>query len=174
MAAFTNGTGGTIVGVTTLEDWTVALINFVRIQQSNPAKNPNNIRNLTITANTEGAISGSFTCPVTVAAGAAGAASITAISYLTGVAYVAPTGGDSSAPNEIQALIDAVRRQKNLELTSTANTNNANYLNWGVSMGTTGVGTTNGTINIGFSGLPVDMVQAPNGSVTIEGRTYLS
>lgn len=173
MAAFVNGSGGTLQGITTLEDWTVALINFLRIQQGNSARNPNSIRNLVITANTEGAISGSFTCPVMVAGGAAGAAVITATSYLTGVVYTPPSGGDSSAPNEVQALIDAVRRQRNLEL-SAANTTNANYLTWALSMGSTGVANTNGTISIGFNGLPVDMTQAANGSINIEGRTYLS
>lgn len=174
MAAFNNGSGGTISGVSNREDWTAAHIRFVQIQQNNPARNPNNIRNLVITANTEGAISGSFNCPVTVAPGANGSIVITAVSYLTGVVYTAPTGGDSSATNEVQALIDTVMRQKALELDATKNTTNANYLSWSVSMGSTGVGTTNGTISIGFSGLPVDMVQATNGSITIEGRTYLS
>lgn len=173
MAPFTNGSGGTISGVTILEDWTVALINFLRIQQNNSARNPNSIRNLLMTTNTEGAISGSFNCPVTVAGGADGQTIITASSYLTGVVYTKPTGGDSNAPNEVQALIDAVRRQRNLELSPTANPNNANYLSFGFSMGSTGVGATNGTISIAFNGLPVDMVQAANGSINIEGRTYL-
>lgn len=174
MAAFTNGTGGTISGVTTLEDWTFALINFLRIQQGAPAKNPNNLRYLTITENTEGAISGSFTCPVNVAGGTAGAVTVTASSYLTGVTYTPPTGGESTATNEVQALIDAVRRQKALELDSSKNPTNANYLNWGLTMGTTGVANTNATISLSFSGLPADMTQATNGSVTSEGRTYLT
>lgn len=174
MAAFVNGTGGTIAGVTNLEDWTVSLINFLRVQQGTPAKNPNNLRYLAVNQNTDGAISGSFNCPVTVAGGAAGIATITAASYLTGVTYVAPTGGDSSAPNEVQALIDAVRRQKSLELDTTKNTTNANYLSWSVAMAATGAGTNNATISIGFAGLPVDMTQAANGSINVEGRTYLS
>lgn len=174
MASFTNGTGGTISGVTTLEDWTCALINFVRLQQGNSAKNPNNLRYLSITTNTDGAMSGTFSCPCTVSGGAAGAATVTATSYLTAVTYTAPTGGDSAATNETQALIDAVRRQKALELDSTKNTTNANYLSWSLTMNSTGVGTNNATINLGFSGLPVDMTIAANGSLTTEGRTYLA
>lgn len=174
MAAFTNGTGGTIAGVTTLEDWTFALINFLRVQQGNPTKNPNNLRYLSVTQNTEGAISGTFACPVSVAGGAAGAVTITGTTYLTGVTYTAPTGGDSTAPNEVQALIDAVRRQKALELDPSKNTSNANYLSWGVTMNATGVGTNNATMNISFSGLPGDMSQSASGALTIEGRTYLS
>lgn len=174
MAPFNNGTGGTITGVTTLEDWTFALINFLRIQQGNSAKNPNNLKNLTVTANTDGAISGSFNAPVTIGAGTAGAIAISASSYLTGVTYTAPSGGDSVATNEVQALIDAVRRQKALELSGAANPTNANYLSWSVSMGTTGTAGTNGTISIGFAGLPGDMTQAANGSITTEGRTYLT
>lgn len=174
MAAFANGSGGTITGVANLEDWTFSLINFLRIQQGNSARNPNNLRYLTVTQNTDGAISGNFSCPVTVAGGAAGISTISAASYLTGVTYVAPTGGDSSAPNEVQALIDAVRRQKALELDPTKNTSNANYLSWAVTMGATGSGANNATINIGFSGLPADMAQAANGSINIEGRTYLA
>lgn len=174
MTAFANGTGGTITGVTNLEDWTVSLINFLRVQQGTPAKNKNNLRYLTVNQNTDGAISGSFNCPVTVAGGANGISTITAASYLTDVTYVAPTGGDSSAANEVQALIDAVLKQKNLELdTTTKNTTNANYLSWSVAMAATGAGT-NAIISIGFSGLPVDMTQAANGSLNVEGRTYLS
>ena len=175
MVAFTPGTGGPFSGISNLEDWTVAHINFLRIQQANPDRNPNSIRNLVITANSEGAISGSFNCPVTVGGAAAGAVTITASSYLTGVTYTAPTGGEATATNEVQALIDAVRRQKARELAgSTANPTNANYLSWGVTMGTTGVGTTNATITIGFAGLPVDMSQGTTGAITMEGRTYLS
>lgn len=175
MAPFNNGSGGTITGVTTLEDWTFALINFLRIQQGNSAKNPNNLKNLTVTVNTDGAISGSFNCPVMIGAGTAGAVTVTGSSYLTGVTYTAPSGGDSTATNEVQALIDAVRRQKALELAGTAtNPTNANYLSWSVAMGTTGTIGTNGTISIGFAGLPGDMTQATNGAITTEGRTYLT
>ncbi|MEG4861231.1 hypothetical protein QUB75_27025 [Microcoleus sp. K1-B6] len=105
--------------------------------------------------------------------GTAGAVTIIAASYLTDVTYTAPTGGDSSAANEVQALIDAVRRQKALELDTTKNTSNANYLSLSITMGSTGVGSNNATINIGFSGLPCDITQAANGSINIEGRTYL-
>jgi hypothetical protein len=175
MASFTPGSGGPFSGINNLEDWTVAHINLLRILQANPDRNPNSIRNLVITANSEGAISGSFNCPVTVGGGAAGAVTITASSYLTGATYTAPSGGEATATNEVQALIDAVRRQKARELAgSTANPTNANYLSFSVAMGTTGVGTTNATVNIGFAGLPVDMVQNTNGTITIEGRTYLN
>jgi len=175
MAPFNSGSGGTLPGILTLEDWTLAHINFLRIQQNTEARNPNNARNLTITANTAGAISGTFTSPVNVVAGAAGALAITAESYLVGVVYTSPTGGDASAPNEVQALVDAVRRQKALELAGTnRNPSNANYLSLSITMGTTEVSNTNATISLGFSGLPVDMTQAPNGAVTFEGRSYLT
>lgn len=173
MATFTNGTGGTISGVATREDFTRALIEFLRINQGNSAKNPNNLRYLSVTVNTDGALSGTFSCPCTVAGGTAGAATITAASYLLGVTYTAPSGGDSTATNEVQALIDSVRAQKALELDTTKNPNNANYLSWSVTMGATGSGTNNATINLGFSGLPADLTQAANGSLTSEGRTYL-
>lgn len=174
MAAFNNGTGGTITGVTNREDWTRALIGFLRIQQATAAKNPNNLKYLVVTENTDGAISGSFNCPVTVAPGTAGALVITANSYLTGVVYTAPSGGDSTATNEVQALIDTVMRQKALELDGSKNPTNANYLSWGITMGTTSVAGTNATISIGFAGLPADLTQAANGSITSEGRTYLN
>jgi hypothetical protein len=174
MANFVNGSGGLFTGITTREDWTRAMINYVRTQQALAAKNPNNLKYLNVTENTDGAMSGTFSCPITVVPGAAGAINITATSYLTGVVYTAPTGGDSTATNEVQALIDTVMRQKALELDPAKNPNNANYLSWSVTMGSTGVGTTNATINLGFSGLPGDMTQAANGSINVEGRTYLS
>jgi hypothetical protein len=173
MAAFVNGSGGTLSGITSLEDWTRALIEFLRIQQGNGTKNPTSLKYLSVTINTEGALSGSFNCPVVIGSGAAGAVTITAASYLTGVNYVAPTGGDSTATNEVQALIDAVRRQKALELDAAKNLTNANYLTFSVTMGSTGVGSNNATVNLGFSGLPADMTQNANGSLTTEGRTYL-
>ena len=174
MAAFVNGTGGTLSGITTLEDWTFALINFLRIQQGNPARNPNSLRYLNISENTDGAISGTFSCPVTVAGGAAGAIAVTAASYLTGVTYTAPSGGGSSATNEVQALIDAVRQQKSIELDQARNPTNGNYLGLSLTMGTTSVAGANATINLSFSGLPSDMVQAANGQVTSQGREYLT
>ena len=173
MAAFASGSGGPFPGIATLEDWTFAHINFLRVQQGNAAKNPSNLRYLNVTQNTDGAISGNFSCPVTVAGGAGGAALITATSYLVGVTYTAASGGDSSAANEVQGLIDAVRRQKALELDTAKNTSNANYLSWSVAMAATGVGANNAMINISFSGLPGDMTQSVTGALTIEGRTYL-
>jgi hypothetical protein len=173
MAAFANGIGGTIPGVTVVEDFTMAILNFLRIQQGNKDRNPNSLKYLVINQNTEGSVSGTFTCPVLVSEGTDGAVVITAPSYLTGVTYVRSEGGDSKAINEVQALIDAVRRQKALELDETKNPNNGNHLSWGVIMGTTGVLGTNGTITLTFSGLPVDITQTTNGSINIEGRTYL-
>jgi hypothetical protein len=174
MAAFINGTGGSLSGITSLEDWTFALLNFLRIQQGNSAKNPNSIRYLNINTNTDGAFTGTFSCPVLIAGGAGGVTNITASSYLQNVGYVPPTGGDSNAPNEVQALIDAVRRQRALELENGRNPSNGNYLNWAVTMGSTGVASNNGTISLGFAGLPADMSQDANGVLKIEGRTYLT
>jgi hypothetical protein len=176
MTAFNSGSGGTFSGIANLEDWTAAHLQFLRIQQGNSAKNPKSLKYLTLTTNTEGAISGSFNCPVLVSTTANGAAVITATSYLTGVSYTAPTGGDALATNEVQALIDAVIRQRTLELAGTTiNPKNANYLNFSLTMGSTGgVPGTNANVSITFSGLPVDMVQGSNGSVTFEGQTYLT
>jgi len=175
MAPFNNGNGGSISGVTTREDWTCAQINFLRIQQGNATKNPKSLKYLSVTANTEGAISGTFSCPVLISSAPDGSIVITATSYLVGVNYLAPTGGDSTAANEVQALMDTVMKQKALELGGTAvNPTSANYLSLSVTMGTTSVPGTNATISIGFSGLPVDMTQAANGAITFEGRTYLT
>jgi hypothetical protein len=173
MAPFVNGTGGSLSGITSLEDWTFALLNFLRIQQGNSAKNPNSIKYLNINANTDGALTGTFSCPILIAGGAGGITNITASSYLQDVGYLAPNGGDSNAPNEVQALIDAVRRQRALELENGRNPTNSNYLSLSASMGSTGVGLNNGTISLGFAGLPADMSQGANGVLTIEGRTYL-
>ncbi len=176
MAAFANGTGGSLSGITSVEDWFCGCVNFLLGQQTNAAKNPSNIQNLDRTINTSGAMSGNLTVPVTLSAGTGGVISVTSATYLTGVTWVAPSGGDAAPTNEVIALIDAARRIKLLELDTTKNPTGGNYITeLGFSMGSTSVGgTTNGTCTIRWSGFPLDMAVATNGDVSYSGRVYLS
>jgi hypothetical protein len=114
--------------------------------------------------------------PVTVNAGSGGNLAIAAVTYLSGVTWTAPTGGDAAPTNEVIAIIDAARRIKLLELDTTKNPTNANYITeFGFSMGTTSVGgTTNATCTIRWSGFPLDLTVAANGDSTYSGRPYLS
>lgn len=176
MAAFNNGTGGTLSGITSLEDWFCGCVNFLLAQQMNGARNPSNIKNLERTINSSGAMSGSLTVPITISAGAGGIINFTASTYLTGVTWVAPSGGDAAPSNEVLALIDAARRIKAVELDNNRNPTNGNYITeLGFNMGSTSVGgTTNGTCTIRWSGFPLDMTVAANGDTTYSGRVYLS
>lgn len=176
MAAYTNGTGGTLSGITSVEDWFCGCVNFLLGQQMNAARNPTNIRNLERTINSAGAMSGSLSVPITISSGTGGLISIAAATYLTGVIWTAPTSGDAAPPNEVIALIDAARRIRLLELDTTKNPTNGNYITeLGFSMGTTSVGgTTNGNCVIRWSGFPLDMTVAANGDTTYSGRIYLS
>lgn len=176
MASFNNGTGGTLSGITSVEDWFCGCVNFLLAQQMNSARNPSNIRNLERTINSSGAMSGSLSVPVTISAGAGGIIAIAAATYLTGVTWAAPTGGDATPTNEVIAVIDAARRIKLLELDTAKNPTNGNYITeLGVSMGSTSVGgTTNGTCSIRWSGFPLDMIVAANGDTTYSGKVYLS
>lgn len=177
MAAFNNGTGGTLSGVTSVEDWFAGTVNFLLSQQMNGAKNPTNIKNLDRTINASGVMSGSLVVPVTITAGSGGSISIAAATYLTGVTWTAPTGGDAAPTNEVIAVIDAARRIKILELdTTNKNPTNANYITeLGFSMGSTSVGgATNGTFTVRWSGFPLDLAVAANGDSTYSGRVYLN
>jgi len=176
MAAFNNGTGGTLSGISSAEDWFCGCVNYLLAQQLNSAKNPTNIKNLERTINSSGAMSGSLIVPVTL--GIAGSnLTMQAGTYLTGVTWLAPSGGDAAPANEVIACIDAARRIKNLELGGTANNpGGANYITeLGFSMGSTNAGgTTNGTCTVRWSGFPLDMTVAANGDVSYSGRPYLS
>ena len=177
MAAFVNGTGGTLSGITSVEDWFCGCVNFLLAQQMNAARNPSNIRNLERTINSSGAMSGSLTVPITISAGSGGGnMAITAATYLTGVVWTSPSAGDAAPANEVIAVIDAARRIKLLELDSAKNPTNGNYITeLGFSMGSTSVGgTTNGSCTIRWSGFPLDMTVAANGDTTYSGRVYLS
>jgi hypothetical protein len=176
MAAFANGTGGTLSGITSVEDWFCGCVNFLLGQQMNAARNPSSIRNLERTINSSGAMSGSLTVPVTLSAGAGGIIAIASATYLTGVTWVAPSAGDAAPTNEVMAVIDAARRIKLLELDTTKNPTGGNYLTeLGFSMGSTSVGgTTNGICTIRWSGFPLDMTVAANGDTTYSGKVYLS
>ncbi|MEZ2250220.1 hypothetical protein [Microcoleus sp.] len=176
MAAFANGSGGTLSGITSVEDWFCGCVNYLLAQQLNSTRNPSNIRNLERTINSSGAMSGSFTTPITFSAGAGGLVTVNAASYLSGVTWVAPTGGDAAPSNEVIALIDAARRIRILELDTAKNPTNANYLTeLTFSVGSTSVGgTTNGNCTVRWSGFPLDMTVATNGDTTYSGKVYLS
>lgn len=177
MAAFTNGTGGTLSGITSVEDWFAGCVNFLLAQQMNGDRNPTNIRNLDRTINASGAMSGSLVVPCTLSAAANGTPSISATTYLTGVVWTAPNGGNAAPTNEVIAVIDAARRVKALELAGTAiNPTGANYITeLGFVMGTTSAGgTTNAICTIRWSGFPLDAVVGSNGDVTYSGRVYLN
>lgn len=175
MTAFNNGIGGTLSGITSVEDWFAGCVNYLLSQQMSSAKNPTNIKNLDRTINSSGAMSGSLVTPITLSS-ASGNIIIAASTYLTGVIWTAPSGGDAAPGNEVMAVIDAARRIKILELGSTTNPTNANYITeFGFSMGTTSVGgTTNGTCTIRWSGFPLDLTVAANGDSTYSGRPYLA
>lgn len=176
MALFNNGTGGTLSGITSVEDWFAGCVNFLLSQQMNGAKNPTNIKNLDRTINSSGAMSGSLVVPVTLGF-SSNTMTVGAASYLTGVIWTAPTAGDASPNNEVIAVIDAARRIKNLELGgTTVNPSGANYITeLSFSMGSTSAGgTTNGSAVVRWSGFPLDMVVAANGDVSYSGRPYLS
>jgi hypothetical protein len=176
MANFNNGTGGTLSGILSLEDWFFGCVNYLLAQQLNAAKNPTNIKNLERTINSSGAMSGSLVVPTTLASNGNNLV-VEATTYLTGVVWVAPTGGDASPQNEVIAVIDAARRIKNLELGgTTTNPTAANYITeLGFSMGNTAAGgATNGTCTIRWSGFPLDMLVGTNGDASYSGRPYLT
>jgi hypothetical protein len=176
MAAFNNGTGGTLSGILSLEDWFCGCVNYLLLQQLSSVKNPTNIKNLERNINSSGAMSGSLVVPATLAASGS-SLTISAATYLTGVVWTAPSGGDAAPANEVIAVIDAARRLKNLELGgTTTNPNGANYITEiGFSMGSTSAGgTTNGTCTVRWSGFPLDMTVSPNGDVSYSGRPYLT
>lgn len=175
MAVFANGTGGSLSGINSVEDWFCGCVNFLLGQQMNGSRNPTNLRRLDRVINAAGAMSGSLSVPCAISAGAGGIISISAPSYLSGVVWTAPTGGDAAPANEVIAVIDAARRIRALELDTARNPNGANYITeFGFTMGSSSVAGTNGTFTVRWSGFPLDMVVAANGDTTYSGRVYLT
>jgi hypothetical protein len=171
------GTGGALSGINSAEDWFVGTVNYLLAQQLNTAKNPTSIKNLERNINSSGAMSGSLVVPVTLSAAANGLFTMNAASYLTGVVWTPPSGGDVVPPNEVIAVIDAARRIKILEMGGTAsNPSGANCITeLTFSMGTTSAGgSTNGTCTVRWSGFPLDMNVGANGDVCYSGRPYLN
>ncbi len=175
MAAFANGTGGTLQGITSVEDYFAGAINYLLSQQINTTKNPTNLKYLTMTINADGLMSGQLVVPCTITTGTAGALLIAAPSYLTAVTWTAQSGGDAPGiTNEVQAVVDAARRLKVLELDSTKNTTNAKYISISTSMGSTNTAGTNGTITIGFNSFPLELTVGANGDASYSGKVYLA
>lgn len=173
MASITFGTGGTLQSISSVEDYFAGAINYLYAQQNTGAKNPTNLQNLTRTINSTGTMTGSLTVPATISGEADGDLIVTAASYLTSVSWTPPSGGDAQPANEVIAVIDAARRLKILELDSSKNPNNANYISLSFTMGAS-TGSNNGSITISFSGFPLDISVAGNGDITYSGKVYLS
>lgn len=172
MTAITWGTGGTLQSITSVEDYFAGAVNYLYGSQNTSAKNPTNLRYLTRTISSTATMSGELSVPATFSGDANGDINVTVASYLTSVVWTPPTGGDAQPDNEVIAVIDAARRLKVLELNSATNPNNANYISVGFTMGSSASG--NGTVNISFSGFPLDVTVANNGDITYSGKVYLS
>ena len=174
MSAITPGTGATI-GATTIEQFLVAIMRFLQAQERNPAKNPQAVNNVTSSTNEDDAtFNATVNIPCIESSNASGETVITATEYLVGVVYSAGTDGTIKSGNAAQALIEATRLQRRLELDSAKNPQGANAITWAFNTGTTLNGLTNTVFSAQFTNLPLIITESEDGgSSSSKGAEYL-
>jgi len=181
MAAHTSGAGASISGKSfadpqgdaAKERWAFGTMAALEQEERLLTKIPDRTDRITINANlsTEIAIC-EILLNVTASKGADGSIIYAASHYLQGSTFTSGTGGDSTAPNLAQAVMEAVVELKLIELNKNRNPTNTNA----VTRCTHTVGLSGGT-NATFSAsveFPIAIITLPGGGNVIEGKVYLS
>lgn len=177
MTAKTPGSGGTDQ-TTTIESGTVHLIRLIQGLEADTSRNPSGVNNLTSNVSEDSrSLSASINFPCNLMPSSDQTTyQIQAIDYFTQpqgqpAAYTAGTGGTFRGANAQQALIQHIIAQRLLELDSTKNPTNANYIDYQITVGT--ATTVNSTFVATLSGLPLDVTNNGNGTQTTSGKAYL-
>ena len=183
MAPYTSGSGGSISGVSysnpqgaaSLERAVYGRLALLEEEENNLTRVPERTDRISITANLSTKIASIDLLLNVVAANAAGGATTyTATHYLIGSTFASGTGGDSSAPNLAQAVMEGVIALKLLELDP------ARKLDPGKTTVITRCTHTlaaSGGSNATFSALlefPIEVISLPGGGSVIEGKVFLT
>jgi len=182
MASYTSGSGGSISGVSysdpqgaaSLERAVYGKLALLEEEENNLQRVAERTDRVSITANlSTKTASIDLLLNVVVANVAGGATTYTATHYLTGSTFTSGTGGDSSAPNLAQAVMEGVIALKLIEL------NPARKLDREKNVITRCTHTlaASGGSNATFSALlefPIEVISLPGGGSVIEGKVFLT
>lgn len=176
MAIKTPGSNGTDQ-TTSIEAGTIHLIRLIQSLEADPTRNPSGINNITSSVSEDNrSLSASINLPCNLTISSDRATyQIQSIDYFTqpqgqASAYTPGTDGTFRGATIQQALIQHIIAQRNLELDSTKNPTNANYIDYQITAGTTA---NNSIFNATLTGLPLDTTNNSNGTQTTSGKSYL-
>jgi len=181
MAAHTSGAGASISGKShadpqgdaAKERWVFGILGALEQEENLLTRIPERTDRITINANLSTATASiDVVLNVVATKGANGSIIYTANHYLQGSTFTSGSGGDSTAPNLAQAVMEAIVEIKIIELDKTRNQSNTNA----VTRCTHTINSSGGT-NATFSALlefPIAVLSLPGGGNILEGRVYLS
>lgn len=167
MAAIQPGTGETFKS-TTAEGRLIEAVCFLRLQEGDTAKNPNDLNavigDFSINSNE---FSGSYSLACTQGLSASGSLSIVAKNYLTGVTFSPGTGTPTFKSTTIEAyLLEIIGYLQFLEADSTKNPNGLNQV--------TGTYNADTEVYSGSFAIPVSVEMGTDGSVKFAAVEYLT
>ena len=181
MAGHTSGVGASVSGKSyadpqgdaAKERWVFGILAALEQEENSLTRIPERTDRITINANlSTGTANIDVLLNVVASKGANGIIIYTASHYLQASTFTSGTGGDSTAPNLAQAVMEAVVELKLIELIKNRNPTNTNA----VTRCTHTVGSSGGT-NATFSALlefPITVISLPGGGNVLEGRVYLT
>jgi hypothetical protein len=181
MAAHTSGAGASISGKSyadpqgdaAKERWAFGILGALEQEENLLTRIPERTDRITINANLSTATASiDVVLNVVATKGANGSIIYTANHYLQGSTFTSGSGGDSTAPNLAQAVMEAIVEIKIIELDKTRNQSNTNA----VTRCTHTINSSGGT-NATFNALlefPIEIISLPGGGNVLEGRVYLS
>jgi hypothetical protein len=182
MANHIAGVGATVSGIShaapdgaaSKEKFVFGLLSRLEQEENFLTKLPERSDKISITANFSNLTASIEVILNVVAANAAGGTTTyTASHYLVGSTFTNGTGGDNSAPNLTQAVMEGVIALKLLELDSTRKLNPDKTV---ITRCTHTVAASGGT-NATFSALlefPIEVISLPGGGSVIEGKVFLN
>jgi hypothetical protein len=182
MAPYTSGSNGSISGVSysnpqgaaSLERAVYGMLALLEEEENNLPRVAERTDRVSITANlSTKTASIDLLLNVVAANVAGGATTYTATHYLTGSTFTSGTGGDSSAPNLAQAVMEGVIALKLIELDPARKLNRAENV---ITRCTHTLAASGGS-NATFSSLlefPIEVISLPGGGSVIEGKVFLT
>jgi hypothetical protein len=181
MAPYNSGSGGSISGVSYLTPQGAASLELavwgrlvlLEEEENNLTKVGGRNDKITITADLSKKTASIELLLNAVAANAAGGATnYTVPHYLIGSTFTSGTGGDSSAPNLAQAVMEGITALKLLELDPSRKLDPNKTV---ITRCTHTIAASGGT-NATFSALlefPIEVISLPGGGSVIEGKVFL-
>lgn len=161
-------------GPASKERYVYGLLNLLEQEENNLARIAERTDKITITANLSTKTAAVDVVLNVVATNAAnGSTSYTASHYLTGSTFTSGTGGDSTAANLCQAVMEGIVALKLLELDAARKLNPTRTV---ITRCTHTLAASGGS-NASFSALlefPIEIISLPGGGSVLEGKVFLN